>query len=231
MISLVSIFWVMILFFALIGLLRGWTREAIATSGLVLSLFALNLASSTNLIRLVVADPTNFQVLGNPQLVEAFNRSGDPSFVADPAIAAQLAADPNIGATITGLKREFYVLLLIHLGITFFSYQGPTIAGRVLADRLRIRDSIQDKMLGAIIGAINGYLIIGTLWNFLEYRVTIADMPRLTQGFNYAFYPYISRPANALTMTVLEQLPLALLGPILPFLVVGVFLFVIIVMI
>lgn len=231
MISLVSVFWTMILFFALIGLLRGWTREAIATSGLVLSLFALNLASSTNLIRLVVADPTNFQILGNPQLVEAFNRSGDPNFVPDAAVSAQLAADPTIGATITGLKREFYVLLLIHLGIAFFSYQGPTLAGRMLADRLRIRDSIQDKMLGAIIGAINGYLIFGTLWNFLEYRVTIADMPRLTQGFNYAFYPLITRPPNALTMTVLDQLPLALLGPILPFLVVGVFLFVIIVMI
>ena len=43
--------------------------------------------------------------------------------------------------------------------------------------------------------------------------------------------PMIARPADALTMTLLEQLPLALLGPILPFLVVGVFLFVIIVMI
>jgi hypothetical protein len=90
---------------------------------------------------------------------------------------------------------------------------------------------VQDKMLGAIIGAINGFLIWGTLWNFLEYRVTVAEMPRLPQGFTYAFFPAIQRPAEAMSMQILELLPLALLGPILPFVVVGMFLFVIIVMI
>jgi hypothetical protein len=231
MISLATIFWAMVLFFGLIGLLRGWTREVIATSGLVLSMFALNLASNTNVIRFIVADPANYQVLGNPALVEAYNRADDPNYIPDPALQAQLAADPSIGEAIAGLRREFYILAIIHMGIAFFSYQGPTLAGRVVGDRLRVRDSVQDKMLGAIIGAINGYLIFGTLWNFLEYRVTLPDMPRLTQGFNYAFFPSIERPAAAMSMQILDLLPLAVLGPFLPFVVVGMFLFVIIVMI
>jgi len=42
MISLGTFFWLMVSFFSLVGALRGWTKEVIATSGLVLSLFAIN---------------------------------------------------------------------------------------------------------------------------------------------------------------------------------------------
>jgi uncharacterized membrane protein required for colicin V production len=42
MLSLGTLFWLMVLFFGIIGSLRGWTREVIATSGLILSLFAIN---------------------------------------------------------------------------------------------------------------------------------------------------------------------------------------------
>lgn len=42
MISLGTMFWILVTFFGLIGALRGWTKEVIATSGLILSLFALN---------------------------------------------------------------------------------------------------------------------------------------------------------------------------------------------
>ncbi len=221
MITLETVFWSMVIFFALMGLLRGWTKEVIATAGLVLSLFALSLAASTNLITLLVADPSNYGILGQPSVLEAYNRSIDPLFLPDPLVAGQIAA----------LKREFFILSLIHLGIVFFSYQGPTLAGAALRDRLRVRDSVQDKLLGGLIGAINGYLIFGTLWTFLEYRVTLPAITRLDAGFQYVFYPTISRPADALAMPLLEQLPLPLLGPFLPFLVVGMFLFVIIVMI
>lgn len=221
MISLATVFFSMIAFFALMGLLRGWTKEVIATAGLVLSLFALNLAASTNLITLLVTDPGAYTILGQPAILEVYNNPTDPNFIPDPTISAQIAS----------LKREFYILITIHLGIAFFSYQGPTLAGRVVGERLRVRDSVQDKLLGGIIGAINGYLIVGTLWTFLEYRVTLSPITRLDPGFNYVFYPAIQRPPDPFSMRVLEQLPLVLLGPYLPFLVVGMFLFVIIVMI
>ena len=42
MITLDAWFWVMIVIFGVIGMLRGWTKEIITAAGLVLSLFALH---------------------------------------------------------------------------------------------------------------------------------------------------------------------------------------------
>jgi uncharacterized membrane protein required for colicin V production len=41
MISLFWLFWIMIILFALVGTLRGWSKEVIAMAGLILSLFAI----------------------------------------------------------------------------------------------------------------------------------------------------------------------------------------------
>ncbi len=200
MISLGAWFWLMVSFFALIGTLRGWTKEIIATSGLVLSLFALNQFGSY-LVSLLgaAADPTV------------------PSF------------DP------TAVRRQqFYILTAVHLFFAFFSYQGPTLAGARLSDRLRVRDSLQDKVLGALVGAINGYLIIGTLWTFLEYNVVAAGTWQpLDPNMPYPFsVSVLARPTIEIGLAnLISKLPLPMLSPYLPFLVVVVFLFVIIVMI
>ena len=69
-------------------------------------------------------------------------------------------------------RREILMLAGIHLFIAFFSYAGPTVAGGRFSGRLAIRDNIQDKMLGLIVGAVNGYLVVGTLLSFLEYRLS-----------------------------------------------------------
>lgn len=42
MIGLVTTLWIMIGFFAIVDMQRGWTRAVIATAGLILSLFAIN---------------------------------------------------------------------------------------------------------------------------------------------------------------------------------------------
>lgn len=190
MINLGTMFWILIVFFAVIGSLRGWTREVIATAGLILSLFALNQFGGT-----LVA------FLGTP-------------------------GDPSVAASAEAARQRFYILTAIHLLIAFFSYQGPALAGNRLSDRLRIRDSLQDKVLGAIVGAVNGYLIVGTAWAFLEMN--------LAPDGNYPFAPTIMmRPgfAGAPVVSLVENLPLPLLAPYLPVLVVVVFLFVIVVMI
>jgi uncharacterized membrane protein required for colicin V production len=199
MISLGTLFWLMVAFFALIGTLRGWTREIITTSGLVLSLFALN-QFGYFLISLLGA-------------------------------AADVTTTPV--DTMSIRRQQFYILTTVHLVIAFFSYQGPALAGRRLGDRLRVRDSLQDKVLGGIVGAVNGYLIIGTLWTFLEYQVGVAGYFRLPPG---DFYPFdtlsLVRPGiDSQLISLIEKLPLPLLAPYLPFLVVVVFLFVIVVMI
>jgi uncharacterized membrane protein required for colicin V production len=199
MISLGTVFWLMVAFFALIGTLRGWTKEIIATSGLILSLFALN-QFGFFLVSLLGA-------------------------------AADVTANP---VDIMAVRRQqFYILATVHLVIAFFSYQGPALAGRRLGDRLRVRDSLQDKVLGALVGALNGYLIVGTLWTFLEFQVGVEGYVRLPVGETYPFdtislvRPMIDSPLASL----IDKLPLPLLSPYLPFLVVVVFLFVIVVMI
>lgn len=42
MINIATMFWLLVAFFAIIGTMRGWTREVIATSGLILALFFIN---------------------------------------------------------------------------------------------------------------------------------------------------------------------------------------------
>lgn len=200
MIGLGTFFWLMVGFFALIGTLRGWTREVIATSGLILSLFTLNQFGF--------------------YLVSLLGAAAD---VAIPGVDTSAVR-----------RQQFYILIIIHLLIAFFSYQGPALAGRRLGERLRIRDSLQDKVLGAIVGAINGYLIIGTLWSFLEYQVTAPGLwTLLPPGVPYPFDAAIlTRPGPGSPLfSLIDNLPLPLLSPYLPFLVVIVFLFVIVVMI
>ena len=188
----------MVGFFALIGALRGWTKEVIATSGLVLSLFALNQFGPVIVSWLEQIIHTN---LGDPDALR---------------------------------RRQFYILTIFHLSITFFSYQGPAFAGARLAERLRVRDSFQDKVMGALVGAVNGYLIVGTLWTFLEYQVGPSGYTQLPPGVNYPFdMSQLIRPGLGTVplSTLVNNLPLPFLAPYLPILVVLVFLFVIVVMI
>ncbi|RMG96688.1 MAG: CvpA family protein [Chloroflexi bacterium] len=200
MINLGTLFWVLVAFFAVIGMMRGWTREVIATSSLVLSLFALNQFGF-----FIVS------ILG--------------------ATADTAGAQVDL---ITIRRQQFYILSGLHLLITFFGYQGPTFAGSRLSERLRVRDSLQDKLLGLIVGAVNGYLILGTIWSFLEYQVTAGSgwVP-LAADMGYPFDPNILvRPGPELELaSLIGRLPLPMLSPYLPFLVVVVFLFVIVVMI
>lgn len=199
MISLGTWFWLMVAFFALIGMMRGWTREIIVTSALILSLFFINQWGDRLVSWITITDP------------------------------AVLAIDP-----MAGRRRQFYILTAAHLFFVFWGYQGPTLAGARLNERLRLRDSLQDKVLGAIVGAVNGYLIFGTIWAFLEYTVIASGQwqaldPNATYPFSTAV---LTRPGVEMGLvSLIEKLPLPTLAPYLPVLVVIVFLFVIIVMI
>jgi uncharacterized membrane protein required for colicin V production len=186
----------MVAFFALMGMMRGWTREIIVTSALILSLFFLNQFGA--------------------QLISLIGNVNDP---------ALLVADPNVAR-----RRQFYILTIAHLFFAFWGYQGPTLAGTRLGDRLRVRDSLQDKVLGAIVGAVNGYLIIGTIWAFLEYTIVGTGNWQLFNT-NYPFDPAVLVRPGPEMLSLIEKLPLPALSPYLTFLVVIVFLFVIIVMI
>jgi uncharacterized membrane protein required for colicin V production len=60
---------------------------------------------------------------------------------------------------------EFWVRSSIMMLMAFFGYQTPKISRLQAAAR---REKARDMLLGAVFGAVNGYLIIGSIWSFLE---------------------------------------------------------------
>lgn len=131
-------------------------------------------------------------------------------------------------------RQQFYILSLILIVIGFFGYQGPTLAASRVGDRLRLRDNVQDKVFGFLIGGLNGYLIMGSIWSFLEYYVQSAsNWLRFPPNLPYPFNPeVITRPAIE-TAAIIDNLPIPLLTQspfILPVLLVLVFLFVLVVL-
>jgi hypothetical protein len=58
------------------------------------------------------------------------------------------------------LMRGGLIMLL-----AFFGYQTPTI--HVIREKLA-RERLQDVLLGLVLGALNGYLLVGSLWAYLH---------------------------------------------------------------
>ncbi len=129
------------------------------------------------------------------------------------------------------VKMQFYVASAIHLVFAFFAYQGPAFMRQVSRGRFgeRARGAIQESLLGFVVGAVNGYLIVGTLWSFLEYNF-VAKLP-VDAGVAYPFATLIRPEVGSRTWEMISKMPLPLLEGWLPFLVVVLFLFVIIAMI
>jgi hypothetical protein len=157
MMQLSAFLWTMALVFGYIGFSRGWNKEVIALSGIILGLFAL--------------------------------------YQFDDLLRGTLLA--NVSP-----EQVFLVQTVIFGIIVFFAYQTRALIG---SDAARARgeggrDQLQTNILGAVVGFINGYLIWGTIWYFMEIN-------------NYPLAPYITRPApgspSAVTAT---QLPLYVLA-------------------
>lgn len=60
----------------------------------------------------------------------------------------------------------FWIYASIMLLLAFFGYQTPNIA-RIPAGRFA-REKFSDALLGFFIGALNGWLIVGSVWYFLD---------------------------------------------------------------
>ncbi len=180
MMQLSSVLWIFTILFGVVGFLRGWTKEIVATAGVVLALFIEQQFSG------VVLDPL------------------------------------TAGA---GPEQRFYLYAGILVVVTFFGYQTPTHASRLSEGRLwsSRREGLQERLLGTVIGAFNGYLIVGSLWYYLD-------------ALQYPFSPYFIAPAvNSPSAAIVASnvLPLTWLvqGNLLTVAVIVLFLFVIIAMI
>jgi uncharacterized membrane protein required for colicin V production len=66
----------------------------------------------------------------------------------------------------SGPSMQFWIRATIVILLSFFGYQTPNI--RALAGARFARERLQDTLLGFLIGAFNGYLIVGTIWWFMH---------------------------------------------------------------
>lgn len=187
MIELSAVFWIFVLLFGVIGLMRGWVREIQVTAAVVVAMFLIEKIS-----------PWVWQVLV----------SRTP--------ADLLAADP-MGT----LRRLVMLKAAIMLIVVFFGYQGPVALQFVTQNRVNAnkpRETIQEGVLGLIVGLLNGYLIVGALWWYLH----VAQYP-----FEWMISP-LNFPDSA-SAQMISSLPLRYLAsPWLEILVVVFFLIVLI---
>lgn len=90
--------------------------------------------------------------------------------------------------------QKFYIQSILFLLVVFFAYQTRALVGAEAA-RARApgspegRDNLQASVLGGIIGFLNGYLILGTIWYFL-------DINRLAASNLYPLDPYVVAPVS-----------------------------------
>jgi uncharacterized membrane protein required for colicin V production len=59
----------------------------------------------------------------------------------------------------------FWIRVWITVALVYFGYQ--TVGVERLAGKAR-KEKLQDALFGAVMGAINGYLVVGTLWAYLH---------------------------------------------------------------
>lgn len=175
MMSIVYVFWMYVVLFAIIGAMRGWARELLVSFSVILAL-ALN-------------------------------------FVLRQYIPIVKTLEENSSSL-------FWIRSLILVCLVYFGYQTVVIIPHLTSKAARER--LQDTLFGAFLGAINGYLIAGTILFYL----------------NQAAYPYpniVSAPPpemQAGIQTMMTYMPPRLLGvPGIYFAVILSFIFVLVVFI
>lgn len=122
MVSLVTLFWLLVVLLAIIGAMRGWSKELLVTSALVLGLF-LN------------------------AILESY---------VGPYRDALHSAQPT---------TQFYVVGGLLVALSFFGYQSPNLPQ--LQPKV-VRERLEEMLLGFVLGGLNGYLLIGSLWSYLH---------------------------------------------------------------
>jgi len=121
MMSIVYVFWMYVILFALIGWMRGWAKELLVAFSVILSL------ALSHVIRRYIPIAVNL---------------------------------PETDATL------FWVRVIILLVLVYFGYQTvisiPHLAAKGRTEKL------QDTLFGAFLGALNGYLVAGSILYYVH---------------------------------------------------------------
>ena len=175
MMSIVYVFWMYVVLFAVIGAMRGWAKELLVSFSVILAL------ATNHLLRRYI-----------------------PIVVALPEDSSSL----------------FWIRTLILLTLVYFGYQTVISIAR-LASRAT-RERLQDTLFGIFMGAINGYLVAGTILFYMHQA-------------NYPFPNIVSVPTGDVLTSVqslMNWMPPHLLGePGVYFAVLLAFIFVLVVFI
>jgi len=121
MISIIYVFWMYVILFAVIGMLRGWAKELLVG------------------FSVVVAVALNF-------LLHQF--------------APVVRSLPENDLTL------FWIRSIVLFTLVYFGYQTVISVARLQAGARRER--LQDSLFGLFLGAINGYLVVGTFLYYLN---------------------------------------------------------------
>lgn len=113
----------------------------------------------------------------------------------------------------------FWIRTWITVALVYFGYQ--TVGVERLAGKAR-KEKLQDALFGAVMGGVNGYLVVGTVWSFLHD----AGYP-----FPGIFYPPNEGIAAAIVRMMTWMPPYMLGEPGIYFAVMIAFVFVIVVFI
>lgn len=99
-------------------------------------------------------------------------------------------------------STRFYIQLFIVSTTVIFGYLTPKVRG-VVGDRL-VRQRFADILLGLVIGALNGYLIVGTIWYYMD----AANYP-----ISFITSPNPDTEAGQAALNLLQNLPPTFLVP------------------
>ena len=83
-------------------------------------------------------------------------------------ILSVLQSLPPIRDTVAiqGSTSKFWLQSIVIVILAFFAYQTPNLSK--LSGARFARERLADVLLGFLMGIINGYLVIGTLWYYLD---------------------------------------------------------------
>ena len=175
MMSIVYVFWMYVILFAVIGAMRGWAKELLVSFSVILAL------TTNHVLRRYI---------------------------------------PLISALPPESSSLFWIRTLLLITLVYFGYQTVVSIAR-LASRA-VRERLQDTLFGIFMGAINGYLISGTILFYLNEA-------------QYPFPKVVSPPGPDIidsVTTLMNWMPPHLLGePGIYFAVLICFIFVIVVFI
>ena len=174
MISLAVVFYIFVFFFALIGGLRGWAKELIVIFSVVLTLFVIWVFESY-----IGVVSTPFITLDKQYGYVAQDVQADIVVIPPEELVRfkDLPTDTARGE----YRTQFWLRTSILIVVVFFGYQTPAVLARL--GRSAGREKIQDFLLGLVLGGVNGYLIMGTLWSYMH-------------SAHYIFEPYIVAPTG-----------------------------------